>query len=209
MQCATRLSCAEAGYSKNERSPLLCSISVKGRFTGSALKASCQKLYAPRFKEFSPIPEYPLYCSHREFDNGDECGMRLTRPRFFGDTQLEVPIKRFLAFSFKDYVASLTSRVGFEVYMDDVSSFTTTDPTVMHDVFDGQYLRNFEGPDHKPFRSSSGPEGRYCFSLGFDFFNPFSNKQSGKKVSFGIISVVCLNQSLTDVATMRSVSRNT
>ncbi|PPQ96460.1 hypothetical protein CVT26_010514 [Gymnopilus dilepis] len=156
-------------------------------------KFSCQKLYAPSFYASSPVPLYPAYCSHCKVKNGDSCGTRLTRPRFFGDVKVEVPIKRFIGFSFKDYIASLTSRVGFEEYMDQASAFDARDQTPMRDFFNGKFFRDFLGPDGKPFRSTSGPEGRYCFSLGFDFFNPLSNKQSGKKVSCGVISLVCLN----------------
>ncbi|PPR02024.1 hypothetical protein CVT26_008718 [Gymnopilus dilepis] len=156
-------------------------------------KASCQKLYAPRFVGTSPIPQYQMCCSHCELHDGNECGTRLTRPRFFGETQVEVPIKQFVAFSFKEYVASLTSRVGFEDCMDNATASTPHNGAPMRDVFDGQFLRNFLGPDGKLFASNVGTAGRYSFSLGFDFFNPLTNKQSGKKVSFGVISVVCLN----------------
>ena len=53
-------------------------------------------------------------------------------------------------------------------------------------------LQNFKGHDSKHF-SHEEDEGRYVFLLRVDFFNPLSNKQSGKKVSVGIISLVCLN----------------
>jgi hypothetical protein len=62
----------------------------------------------------------------------------------------------------------------------------------MPDVFNSQFLRNFQGQDGHQFGGQT-KEGRYVFSLGVDFFNPFTNKQVVKKVSFGIISVVCLN----------------
>ena len=61
-----------------------------------------------------------------------------------------------------------------------------------HDVFDGQFLHDFHGRDGLRFGRQT-KEGRYVFSLSVDFFNPFTNKQVGKQVSFGIISVVCLN----------------
>ena len=74
------------------------------------------------------------------------------------------------------------------------SAWNTTDPTInsMHDIFDGEVLHNFSGPDGKHF-SVGGEEGRYVFSLCVDFFNPLSNKQAGKKMSVGLISLVCLN----------------
>lgn len=60
------------------------------------------------------------------------------------------------------------------------------------DIFAGQFLQGFMGPDGRPFRSD-GQSGRYAFSLSVDFFNPYTNKQAGKKVSVGVISLVCLN----------------
>jgi len=62
----------------------------------------------------------------------------------------------------------------------------------MHDIFDGQFLQDFKGPDGQPFHLTD-KVGRYSFSLCLDFFNPFTNKQASKKSSIGIISVVCLN----------------
>lgn len=62
----------------------------------------------------------------------------------------------------------------------------------MNDIFDGQFLHNFKGRDGRQFGRQT-EEGRYVFSLSIDFFNPFTNKQAGKSVSFGVISVVCLN----------------
>ena len=53
-------------------------------------------------------------------------------------------------------------------------------------------LQNFKGHDSKHFGRKED-EGCYVFLLGVDFFSLLSNKQSGKKVSVGIISLVCLN----------------
>ena len=48
------------------------------------------------------------------------------------------------------------------------------------------------GPDGKHF-SLGSDEGHYMFSLGIKFFNPLGNKQSGKKKSIGMVSLVCEN----------------
>ena len=153
--------------------------------------SKCHKIYPPTFLDRSPIPIYPTYCSHKEFNKGSECGTRLTRPKLFGNVNIEVPIKRFVTFSFKDFVARLTARPSFEDLMDAPRSVTQEDEQ-MRDIFDGQFLQHFKGPDGLAFRSDI-QAGRYCFSLCVDFFNPFTNKQAGKKVSVGIISVVCIS----------------
>ncbi len=162
--------------------------------------AKCHKTYKPSFHEHSPLPVYPKYCTYKEFPDGPECGTRLTRPGAFGNVSVELPIKRFVSFSFRDFVAKILdfiakildfvakilSRPGFEDHMDNPRSFSAGGD--IRDIFDGQFLRDFDGPDGHPFRSTA-QVGHYSFSLCVDFFNPFTNKQAGKKSSIGIISV--------------------
>ncbi|PBK80990.1 hypothetical protein ARMGADRAFT_893123, partial [Armillaria gallica] len=115
---------------------------------------------------------------------------RLTRPRKIEGKEVSVPIKTFVSFDFKDWLAGLLSRSGFEESMD--AAWTGGANLEMRDIFDGQILREFKGPDGLHFSIGNG-EGRYVFSLGCDFFNPHGNKQAGKKKSIGILSLVCLN----------------
>ena len=91
-------------------------------------------------------------------------------------------------------MGSLLLEPGLEAKMGAAWSKTTESkgPDIMQDIFDGEMLQNFKGHDSKHFGHKED-EGHYIFSLGVDFFNPLSNKQSGKKVSVGIISLVCLN----------------
>jgi hypothetical protein len=155
----------------------------------------CHRTYKPTFEGDSPIAQYPRLCSHRQFHEGPRCKERLTKPRVVMGVELQVPIKTFVAFDFKDWVAGLTSRPGFEESMDAAwkgSGPDSASPDTMHDIFDGEFLRQFRGPDGKHFSLGNG-EGRYAFSLCVDFFNPYTNKQAGKKSSIGIISLVCLN----------------
>ncbi|THU87461.1 hypothetical protein K435DRAFT_681623, partial [Dendrothele bispora CBS 962.96] len=68
----------------------------------------------------------------------------------------------------------------------------------MTDIFHGSLIRDFHGPDGKHFSKGSKDEGRYLFSLAADFFNPLGNKQAGKKISVGLIALVCLNLPLSE-----------
>ncbi len=80
--------------------------------------AKCHKTYPPSLHKDSLIPVYPKYCTHKEFSGGPECGTRLTHSYAFMDVSVEVPIKQFVSFSFKDFVSGLLSRPGFEDHMD-------------------------------------------------------------------------------------------
>ena len=86
----------------------------------------------------------------------------------------------------------LLSRPGYKEHMDSTWESNTSEDSVMHDIFDAKFIRGFKGPDGRSF-SLGGGEGHYIFSLFVNFFNPYTNKQSGKKSSVGLISLVCLN----------------
>ena len=61
------------------------------------------------------------------------------------------------------------------------------------DIFSGDVLRNFSGCDGSTFLPSRPAEGRYVFGLSVDTFNPFLNKQAGKKASTTAVYMVLLN----------------
>ena len=159
---------------------------------------SCQTTYPPKFQENSPIPIYPSKCRHRH--EGKRCNTPLLKSRVIsskgGFATVYTPIKTFVYFSPVEWLGRLLSRPGLEAEMDhswsDAQNFRKSSPGLMRDIFDGDLLRNFKGPDGKHF-SVGGGEGRYAFSLSVDFFNPLENKQAGKKISVGIITAVCLN----------------
>ena len=155
-------------------------------------KDSCHQSHKPTFTPGSPIPIYPKYCLGHLF--GEQCKEELLRPKQIQGNVVFLPIKPFVYFDPKDWVGSQLSEPGLEAKMDAAWSRTTESKRsdTMRDIFDGEMLRNFKGPDGKHFGHEED-EGRYVFSLSLDFFNPLSNKQSGKKVSVGIISLVCLN----------------
>lgn len=155
-------------------------------------KDSCHQIHKPTFNSGSPIPIYPKYCQGRHF--GNPCKEELLRPKRIQGNVVFFPIKSFVYFVPKDWLGSKLSEPGLEAKMDAAWSQTKESKRsgTMRDIFDAEMLRNFKGPDGKHFGDEED-EGRYVFSLSIDFFNPLSNKQSGKKVSVGIISLVCLS----------------
>ena len=159
---------------------------------------SCHATHPPKLQDNSPIPIYPSKCRQRR--GGGRCNTFLLRPRVISSSQgsktIYTPIKPFVYFSPVEWMGRLLSRPGLEAEMDrswtDAQNFRKSNPGLMHDIFDGDLLRNFKGPDGKHFSVGEG-EGRYTFSLSVDFFNPLANKQAGKKISVGLITLVCLN----------------
>jgi hypothetical protein len=169
------------------------SLSSKNTIFAVCPNSNCHFNYKPSFKDGSPIPIYPKVCSHREFPGGQKCGTTLLKPnsRHVQGQAVEIPIKAFVAYSFKDWLGGMLSRSGFEEKMDKMWEFRERG-SEMKDMFDGEILRDFKGPDGLHF-SLGGNEGRYVFSLCVDYFNPLGNKQAGKKKSIGLIALVCLN----------------
>jgi len=54
----------------------------------------------------------------RQFEGDSMCRTRLTRPRTVGDVEIQVPIKTFLAFSFREYLAKLVARRMHACFLD-------------------------------------------------------------------------------------------
>ena len=73
------------------------------------LDPKCHHTYRPSFSDNSPIPSYPSLCDHRRFAGGTKCKMHLLQPHKIAGVEIQVPIKTFVVFDFKDWVANLVS----------------------------------------------------------------------------------------------------
>lgn len=134
----------------------------------------------------------PETCTHRKTKGSKHCGQSLFKMRSIKGTERKVYIRDFLYYEMKEWMGSMLSRPGMEDMMDkDV--LRKPDESVQRDIFDGSVLQNFKGTDGTPFLSPHGTEGRYVFSLCVDGFNPFENKQAGKKASSTGIYMACLS----------------
>lgn len=164
---------------------------LDGNSTVYATCARCHRTFKP--SDVNGIPTYPPQCNSRPYKRGPRCHEPLTRPKTIGAHQVQVPILPFVSFDFKDWIAELVSRPGYEEEMDKSWEGIDVAGEEMSDVFQGAVLRDFLGPDKKTHFCFGGDEGRYVFSLSVDWFNPLTNKQAGKKLSVGVIAVVCLS----------------
>lgn len=165
---------------------------LEGKSTIYAVCPSCHQSYAPSLE--GSIPIYSQRCNYRKYSGGSRCGELLVRPKLIYDHTIFVPIKPYIVFDFKDWLAGLMARPGYEDMMDDSwKDLNRPRDGKMTSIFHGTVLRDFKGPDGKTHFSNGGDEGRYAFAMGFDFFNPLTNKQAGKKTSVGLIALACLN----------------
>ena len=132
------------------------------------------------------------YCSFKETPADEPCGEPLFRPRRVGATTRSVPIREYFHQSLAVWLGKLLCRPGTEEVLDrDVLAEGSSDSLI--DIFSGDVLRHFPGHDGSLFLPSRNSEGRYVLGLSVDAFNPFLNKQAGKKASVTAIYMVLLN----------------
>lgn len=158
---------------------------------------TCHMTYAPK-STLTPsgiaIPTYPEYCNAiANKKTGAKCGGKLCRDKKIGNVIAQVPIKPYIVFDFKDWLAGILARPGYETMMDESwSQMKMEDDGRIRSIFQGEILQEFKGPDGRHF-SDGGGEGRYVFSLYGDWFNPLSNKLAGKRISCGVMMLACQN----------------
>jgi hypothetical protein len=152
----------------------------------------CSKCFA-LYPQDSETPEF---CFYKDTASSKECTEPLTRLKRPDDKTKRVYIREYDHQIFRSWLGSVLCRPGMECVLDrDVFGATsdTAQDNTKRDIFDGDVLRNFNYTDGSPFLPSVGSEGRYIFGLSVDAFNPFLNKQAGKKASSTAIYMVCFN----------------
>ena len=149
----------------------------------------CFALY-PSYREIS------ARCSFKDTPSNKPCDEPLIQSRRTGATTRNVFIREYLHQSLKVWLGKFLCRPGVEELLDrNVFSESPGDSKV--DIFSGDALRQFIGHDGSVFLPSRNSEGRYVFGLSVDAFNPFLNKQAGKKASIAAIYMVLLNLPLS------------
>ncbi|CAK5282244.1 unnamed protein product [Mycena citricolor] len=147
--------------------------------TAYTIHASCPACHHTHRPEGEgPGMIYPSICVKRD-RQGRKCNTPLLQPRHAYGRETAVPIRPFIEFHFIDWLARFLAHPGNEKKMDKSWDRLNAEPVDLSDVLDGSFVRNFKGPDkahHFSVPSEDG-EGRYLFSLNFDFFNPLAARK--------------------------------
>lgn len=156
----------------------------------------CNFIHKPISKPGSTTPEYPSHCYIKPKPWLPPCN----EPLLQTSSQNCSPIKPYVYHHFHDFVASLLSRPEIEALVDmpcdrvmDSVRNHRPPPTNLQDVWDGEFLRSFEGPSPGTLFIDRQGEGRLAFSLNVDFFNVEGTRVRGASTSCGVISCACLN----------------
>ena len=140
------------------------------------------------------LDDFPDHCTQSEAPGAPPCGRSLRRHVIRAGKTRNYAARRYLYHDLKAWMGELLSRPGMEEHLDRDVFQTGAAPGEKRDMWDGDILRNFKGDDGLLFVGpKKGKEGRYVFGLNMDGFNPFMNKQAGKKKSCGAIYMVCMN----------------
>ncbi|KAJ8518276.1 hypothetical protein ONZ45_g4631 [Pleurotus djamor] len=145
----------------------------------------CPKCYA-LYDSSSP----PEFCQSRPTPQSSICGKRLMTAHHRGIRNTRAPSRQFIYNDLKHWIGWMLSRP-------DLAQILDRDPVryggdAMHDIWDGEILCNFLGPDGQPW-TCRGEEIRLLFSLNMDTFNPFGNRAAKKVVQTGAIYMALLN----------------
>ena len=136
-------------------------------------------------------PEYPLRCTEAKF--GTLCNELLVKDfSAHGVNSSPKPIKPFRYHHFHDHVAAMLARPGIEEAIQSHMKSQALEKELT-DLMSAPILQSLVDHRGRPFLQAAGDELRLIWSLSADWYNPFSNKASGKVVSTGSIAMVCLS----------------
>ncbi len=170
---------------------------LESQHTMYAACPKCNHIYKGIPDPENGVLVYPEFCSYQHYGQGKKCKSPLLFPSTRNGVVWHVPVKPFISYNFHDWLSGLLSCPNNKTHMDSCwknHSGSLDSKGSMKDIFDGSLIQEFKGPDGKHFSMASEcNEGRYLFSLGFDNFNPLTNKQAGEKISVGALFVMCMN----------------
>lgn len=131
----------------------------------------------------------PDTCTSVNID-GHLCGRDLFKKRHRGNRTWRKPARSFSHQPLESWLSRFLNWPGIE---DLLESTCPVRQTTCTDVWGADLLSEFPGNGEPSFFDSPPDELRLAFLVYHDFYNPLSNKQSGKKRSVGLVLMVCLN----------------
>lgn len=166
------------------------SLDLKPRYVGYACCPKCFHCY--------DINDFPDFCTDQRAKDSPVCGrdLRSGRDLYAKDKKGDKRHAkgRYLCQDFKEWMGRFLCRPGIEEQLDRNVFDTGSAEGVYRDIWDGDVLKHFTGPDGSIFvRQKNHGEASYVFGLNMDGFNPFTNKHRGPTVSCGAIYMVCMN----------------
>ena len=165
-------------------------LGIEGDVTVYAACPKCSCTYPPEKK--GDVTDWPANCSWKRFEASHACGERLVKSGVRNGESVRVPVRPLIVQHLDAFAARMLSRPGLEAILDEgtarVSDF------YLHDIKDGDAIRELKGPDGKPFMDGcKRRELRLVWSISIDGFNPLKNKIAGKTISTSSVAMVCLN----------------
>ena len=158
----------------------------------------CSCTYAAVAKGKKIAMYYPERCSFKKYRGSQPCGQLLVKTTKAGSTRTNLSIRPFVVQSYNNFLGSLLSRPGMEEAMEQGTMLN--DKHQLWDIKDGTGITEITGPDGKPFMDGlQRSDLRLAWSLSVDWFNPHSNKITGKKKSVGSIALALLNLQAFDI----------
>jgi hypothetical protein len=143
----------------------------------------------PKCFECYPVNDFPDKCTRMETPSSRPCGRGLSKDPKAG-RKSRVPKRLFEYHNIQDWIFRFLNRPGIETLLD--RPMNPPPDGRMRDIWDGKVMKEFVGPDGKPFISSVS-EGRYSFSICMDGLNPYGNTTRGPTASVCAIYLACLN----------------
>jgi hypothetical protein len=180
---------AQSSPSSSTQHPIRPSIPHDVRTAMSTLSIEpniIRSICCPKCYHSYSLESLPEICLRRETPRSRPCGEALWTTRSTRGGPKRVPRRLYSTQSFQDWLEFFLSRPGIEEIID--KSYAHRPPinsNVMHSVWDSPAWRSLG-----PFTTTPH---NLTFSYYIDWFNPFTNKISGKSVSCGAIVMFCLN----------------
>ena len=160
-----------------------------------AVCPSCSYTYQPSYDPISTTPSYPTHCVNLLIgeDASRVCGTPLLE-NCGGQCR---PIKPYLVSSFHEYLIRLLANGATEKLCDEACDGALrslhNSGTDVRSIFQGEFMRTFEGPEPGKLFIDRGEKVRLAFAMHVDFFNPNGVRVRGNSDSIGVISLTNLN----------------